>query len=349
MLGLAALDVATPNSQLRCTYLFRYYDRSSVGYLEQEDFKQIMLDIREKTNLSTDLAEVNADVKNKLQTLKLLDEKKRIMYEVFVREILNGRLQGTQHLFRVGKPVLETIHTRHAYEFISNKIGKPFGPRLVGTCPKCRPKKYSLAYHTVKLNNQGHIDDPQPLITRDCGELDADLHFKKKANEMELKHSIDIVFNDTSVANRVLNIVRKLQDFNKLPRERQKEVSNIVVNQLTAEMIYQLCKEASEIFVIEPRVVKVNTPCLVMGDLHGNINDLLTYEEQLWPLAPSANAANVLFLGDYVDRGDYSIEVISYLFAMKILAPTKFFLLRGNHEIRSIQKNFTFARECMMK
>ena len=39
-----------------------------------------------------------------------------------------------------------------------------------------------------------------------------------------------------------------------------------------------------------------------------------------------------------------SWQVISYLFAQKVLAPSKFVLIRGNHEIRDIQKMFTFHR-----
>ena len=91
------------------------------------------------------------------------------------------------------------------------------------------------------------------------------------------------------------------------------------------------------------------SPVYIFGDIHGNFRDLMIYDHLFWKTAPKGIAANCLFLGDYVDRGDYSVECLLYLLCMKNLMPNKIHLIRGNHEDRSVQKMYTFQRECVSK
>ena len=86
----------------------------------------------------------------------------------------------------------------------------------------------------------------------------------------------------------------------------------------------------------EPRLLRLKSPAYVFGDFHGNIIDLLAFAKTLWPLGIHLSPGTFLFLGDYVDRGLYGIEVLSYLFAHKMMMPDKVFLLRGNHEVKVV-------------
>lgn len=94
-----------------------------------------------------------------------------------------------------------------------------------------------------------------------------------------------------------------------------------------------ICDEVQRILKSEPRHGHMTSPCYVVGDLHGNFRDLFYFMDNLISFQELCYLPHkFMFLGNYVNRGEFSVEVIAYLFSMKVLAPEKILLLRGNHE-----------------
>lgn len=103
----------------------------------------------------------------------------------------------------------------------------------------------------------------------------------------------------------------------------------------------KLLHMALDTFKKEENIVKVPDPVVFVGDIHGQFFDLV----KMLDLVGKIGDLNFVFLGDYVDRGMFSFEVVATLYALKLCYPTKVTLLRGNHECRQMTENFNFLIE----
>ncbi len=88
---------------------------------------------------------------------------------------------------------------------------------------------------------------------------------------------------------------------------------------------------------------------IVVGDLHGQFYDLVRIFEIAREKGAVLPDCNFVFLGDYVDRGAFSCEIILYLYALKIQDPGSIYLVRGNHESRQMTESFNFHNEVVHK
>ena len=115
--------------------------------------------------------------------------------------------------------------------------------------------------------------------------------------------------------------------------------------QLSENDIKRLCDKAREILLGESNVQPVRCPVTVCGDIHGQFHDL----SELFRIGGNSPDTNYLFMGDYVDRGYYSVETVTLLVALKVRYRDRVTILRGNHESRQITQVYGFYDECLRK
>ncbi|GAB2274540.1 Serine/threonine-protein phosphatase bsl3 [Dionaea muscipula] len=113
--------------------------------------------------------------------------------------------------------------------------------------------------------------------------------------------------------------------------------------------IAELCDSAERIFSSEPSVLQLRAPIKIFGDLHGQFGDLMRLFDEYGAPSTAGDIAYIdyLFLGDYVDRGQHSLETIILLLALKVEYPINVHLIRGNHEAADINALFGFRIECI--
>lgn len=109
------------------------------------------------------------------------------------------------------------------------------------------------------------------------------------------------------------------------------------------ELLVGIINESKKLFELEENILYLGGEYSVVGDLHGHFFDFLNMMGMI------GNETGTIFLGDYVDRGFNSVELIVYLLVCKIINPSKVVLLRGNHENRAQTAVYGFEEECTAK
>ena len=146
--------------------------------------------------------------------------------------------------------------------------------------------------------------------------------------------------------SQFINFINHLLTFNKqkelLYKQKPSEKNKPFRFNISSNVIIKLCELVKPIFKYEPNVLNIDTPINIFGDIHGQFSDMIHFME-MTGLPP---VQNFLFMGDYVDRGNNSIEVCALLFAMKIMFPNNIHILRGNHECPEVNSMYGFLNEC---
>lgn len=114
----------------------------------------------------------------------------------------------------------------------------------------------------------------------------------------------------------------------------------------------KLCEETQKILSKEPSILNLTAPIKIFGNINGHFDSLINIFENFG--YPDDSYGDIerndyLFLGDYVDRGSQSLEVVCLLFALKLRFPEQIFLLRGHHEDILVNSVLGFGEECEIK
>jgi hypothetical protein len=109
--------------------------------------------------------------------------------------------------------------------------------------------------------------------------------------------------------------------------------------------VKSLCDRAKDILIEESNVVEVDSPVIICGDIHGQFHDLI----ELFKQGGDVPYSKYLFLGDFVDRGHFSVETFLLLLTLKVRYPDRVTLIRGNHECRQITQVYGFYDEVHRK
>lgn len=109
--------------------------------------------------------------------------------------------------------------------------------------------------------------------------------------------------------------------------------------------VTSIIKDCQRILTKESSLIKLTGTVHVIGDLHGSLDDfvkILSYKG----IPPSVN---YLFMGNYINKGPCSVEVLLGVICLKVLFPENVHLLRGNHESDEMARMFGFMDECKRK
>jgi protein phosphatase len=116
---------------------------------------------------------------------------------------------------------------------------------------------------------------------------------------------------------------------------------NAMIPVIESEIVIQLCKEVQKNFKETPSHLELEPPIVVFGDIHGHVLDLIRLINE-FIMNEKFSDFKFLFLGDLVDRGEFSVETIIMISLLIMTKPDRVFCIRGNHEFDMIAKTGGF-------
>ena len=213
----------------------------------------------------------------------------------------------------------------------------------------------------LEKKNKNNINDSS---NKDSLEVSPEILLDIKYIEQEIKKEENklnkTVFNKVSEQDNDINdnndteTIKKPEYKGKLSLTRAWIIDEVIEgmknnNFMNKLSLLKIILDVIKINMYEPSLIDIdlkNENFNICGDIHGQFYDLLKiFNEFGYP----SETNQYLFNGDFVDRGCFSVECIITLLCFKLLYPKYFYLARGNHESRNLNKVYGFEQEVNSK
>ncbi|OHT05497.1 Ser/Thr protein phosphatase [Tritrichomonas foetus] len=117
--------------------------------------------------------------------------------------------------------------------------------------------------------------------------------------------------------------------------------NKLLVPVFASEEIEELLISSKKIFHDESILLHLEGEFIIVGDLHGHLFDLY----RILKTHGFPPNQKYIFLGDLIDRGEFSLATVTLIFVMKCKYPENVYVIRGNHEFSNICENSGFKSE----
>ena len=379
-LGMQAMSWQTEHGGewglLRLRYIFRFFDVDGDGMLSLDEFKALVHRILIASHHPSAAFQAGVDEQTAIEAAKFARADK-LSLDSFVEAVTTQQFRNTSRILRFAVGAEQHHHGHghghgHGHQKGSSRDSPPTTPpdRRLDETFFVAPASSSAV--SKKKNATTSV---LPAFRR--YEITA---LPNGTYNMRVPQADDAAFNKTGIARfgRVLEFQHAEQRLAKIAQDvvdrvflEQVPLLHNVFSLCTPAELIILCEGARNVLRTDSTVVSIPSPVKIFGDIHGQFNDMLAFFDRFGrPHAAVGDIEEVhyLFLGDFVDRGAYSLEVVTLLFALKVnrkkkkkknlfkvkknkkvLYPDRVLLIRGNHEVRAINKSFGFFFECQRR
>ncbi|KAI2804600.1 hypothetical protein RDWZM_007938 [Blomia tropicalis] len=203
-------------------------------------------------------------------------------------------------------------------------------------------KDTSLSYSKV-FNNEVRAEMEASFTKLAGTEFDPERYLQQDGEKDPLNRKVDPVKVIAFIADYMQHYYNLSVDRDAFSQRRM-----LMDNHLWDSLVYLIpliCNQMIQLMLNDPLIVTVEPDALVFGDTHGNFNDIYHIYVNLIQ-NPQYEKYRIIFLGDYVDRGPKPIEILCFLFCLKLDNPQRFILLRGNHEVLKVNSKYGFKSIC---